>query len=58
MTNLHCHWTYRVEGYQSFLSWRTRPQVEADLAKHPSRDRVEIFQTHEPGCPDPTTDHD
>lgn len=59
MTQPHCHWTYSIEGYNSFLSWPTRPDLERDvLVGHPHPDQIRVYQTHGIGCETPTEEHE
>lgn len=40
----HCHWTYTVGNYTSFLRWPTREAVESTIKHDPE---VIIHQVHE-----------
>lgn len=43
----HCHWTYRLGEYRSFLTWPTRELIEEQL-QDGAYD--EIFQVHGTDC--------
>lgn len=42
----HCHWTYRVGNYESFLNWPTREEALEALGDHAG----EVFQRHGRAC--------
>lgn len=54
---LHCHWSYGIGSYSSFLRWPTREALEADLVGHPHRDDLTILQVHDLNCPETDRPH-
>lgn len=44
----HCHWTYTIGNYRSFLSWPTREDL-VEAYKHDDA-QITIIQVHADTC--------
>lgn len=46
----HCHWTYQVGAYRSFMYWSQRSEVAEYVAEHERDGQAEIMQVHGANC--------
>lgn len=46
----HCHWSYRLGRYESFLNWLTEADLREYLVGRPDEFTVEPFIRHSRTC--------